>query len=761
MMKESSFSGDSSSESESETSSTSTTPLKKWDQFRNVPPPVDTGSAVKNHWWIRGERLVKILAYIFSFIIVLVSATVSKTSMFFMIKQIAINPTNIPFCNDGRRGLQYINDDSNREFAVDFTVTNEYEQDMRIMERVAWIWAIGFSFCVPQALGFLRSLRKCLFKFNNLPTLKDVSFILLMESLHTIGLATMCFVVLPQLDSANAIVLTSLTALIPGIVLLISRFKQEKKDKTKKRFIWKSLPLDTIAIVLQVTGCIIYPLIHYAGFTTEILPHHPYPWAIPVGLILTSCGWWETFTEENSYYTIGQKLWNVKKRMIMHHGSRYIAYSFVIPVKIALFLGSMVFFTTITSAIRNSSDLTRFFETSFGEHNYKVAEIITEEITESPEGFDTAYITNLVMTKSDPTTHVVYVLLVQIFTSIMAYISAKFASKVCIQSIGFSLPLTCVTPMSVVLVITMCGARAYDKCIFETMSFYIPNRLFFECPASSSLADLGWDTWMFVAWFLSYIWITRHIWSPKSPKLASTEQIFGTPYFDAIFIDQSLMLNRRKDGIPELTVQDIDDFVDEKDADKSEFVEHDPQSTYDSSIKASDNITRIYACATMWHESEDEQLEMLKSLFRIDSDYHRREMARKHLKVVDKDYYNWETHILFDDCMTVSDKKEDNEEKIVNMWVKQLVRLIDDAASRHYGKPVKIKACKKYPTPYGGRLVWTLPGKTQIICHLKVSIFNFFLIFSIITCMFRIKIRLDTRRDGLKSCTCTTFLDTG
>ena len=25
----------------------------------------------------------------------------------------------------------------------------------------------------------------------------------------------------------------------------------------------------------------------------------------------------------------------------------------------------------------------------------------------------------------------------------------------------------------------------------------------------------------------------------------------------------------------------------------------------------------------------------------------------------------------------------------------------------------------KYPTPYGGRLVWTLPGQTRIVCHLK------------------------------------------
>ncbi len=25
----------------------------------------------------------------------------------------------------------------------------------------------------------------------------------------------------------------------------------------------------------------------------------------------------------------------------------------------------------------------------------------------------------------------------------------------------------------------------------------------------------------------------------------------------------------------------------------------------------------------------------------------------------------------------------------------------------------------RYPTPYGGRLVWILPGQTRIVCHLK------------------------------------------
>ena len=84
-------------------------------------------------------------------------------------------------------------------------------------------------------------------------------------------------------------------------------------------------------------------------------------------------------------------------------------------------------------------------------------------------------------------------------------------------------------------------------------------------------------------------------------------------------------------------------------------------------------------------------------MFRVDSDYSKRRLAQKYFGVVDPDYYEWESHILFDDShketvlTTKSDSRDvytifqdtnEGKQKVVNDYVVLLCGLIDKAGSR-------------------------------------------------------------------------------
>lgn len=74
-------------------------------------------------------------------------------------------------------------------------------------------------------------------------------------------------------------------------------------------------------------------------------------------------------------------------------------------------------------------------------------------------------------------------------------------------------------------------------------------------------------------------------------------------------------------------------------------------------------------------------------------------------------------HVFFDDSFVRKHKKDTDPQ--VNQYVRLLASLIDEAAKEVHGTRVVVRPPKIYSTPYGGRLVWTLPGKTKMIAHLK------------------------------------------
>ena len=113
------------------------------------------------------------------------------------------------------------------------------------------------------------------------------------------------------------------------------------------------------------------------------------------------------------------------------------------------------------------------------------------------------------------------------------------------------------------------------------------------------------------------------------------------------------------------------------------------------------------------------------------------ELYKKILRILDPDYYRFETHVLFDDAF----EDDDNGNRVPNRYVKQLVSAVNVAGAyvdfisfflerqidyrwniyldmfmvveKVVEDPIKI------PTPYGGRLVWLLPGKNRLIVHMK------------------------------------------
>ncbi|XP_013133729.1 PREDICTED: uncharacterized protein LOC106099671 isoform X4 [Papilio polytes] len=650
---------------------------KGWDVFREFPPKQDSISMETQKWLEFTVRMLKVLAYAVTFIVVLASGVIAKGTVLFMTSQLK-KDRRIAYCN---RNLG-----RDKQFIV--SLPDE--------ERVAWMWAVFAAFAIPEIGTFIRSIRICFFKTSKRPSPVQFIVVFLAESLQTIGMGILFFIVLPELDVVKGAMLTNCLCVIPAILGLLSR-----NHRDSKRFV--KVIVDMAAIVAQVTGFIVWPLSE----------NKPVLWLIPISSICISLGWWENYVTRQSPIGIIKILGRMKEEL---NASRYYTYRFMSLWKILLFLMCILFCIWMDGD--EPAMFFQLFNPGFGPHN-----IVVEEIQLQLGGTTIPDLVNATLTGDSVEVAAAhksafYVMLIQMFAAYFCYIFGKFACKILIQGFSYAFPINLVIPLVVNFLIAACGLRNGDNCFFHGT---VPDYLFFESPPVFSLSDFisRQMAWVWLLWLLSQTWITIHIWTPKAERLASTEKLFVLPMYNGLLIDQSMALNRKRDDQKDVKTEDLAEIEKEKGDEYYETISVHTDNTGSSprTIKSSDQITRIYACATMWHETKDEMMEFLKSILRLDEDQCARRVAQKYLRVVDPDYYEFETHIFLDDAFEISDHSDDDSQ--VNRFVKLLVDTIDEAASNVHQTIIRIRPPKKYPAPYGGRLTWVLPGKTKMICHLK------------------------------------------
>ncbi|CAG7824713.1 unnamed protein product [Allacma fusca] len=668
--------------SASEKKSPAEPPLENWDVFQKNPPQDESLEEESQRLYQYSLKGLKLLTYVAAFAVILGTSVISKVTLLLMTSQ--LDPgSKRPLCFEQS--------------------TRKRDVEISLHERIQWTWAIFFCFLIPEILTLYRSLRIAYFKGPRKPNFIQFAVPMFFEVCHTIGLGLFTFTVLPSVHVVKASMLGNAVCLLPAVLSMISRYRINNTNKS-----WLILMfLDLISVIFQIFGLLVWPFVLSKNDSSI-----DKPWLLPLSATLISFGWWENYVSKHSKVGIIRTLAEIRKNVVV---TRYHSYIYISITKMLVFLATMCLSVWIIGD--DPYDYFNGFNAAFGPRFLNATEIgqtIAQGVLQdqaTPSISQTIIHQNILPFEVDPNA-AINGFLIQFCVAYACYFTARFACKICIQGFSFSFPLSLSVPVSVAFLVGMCGLRSENVCFAKNM---FPGYLFWTCPKGDFAKDFLDDqsSWVWILLLLSQTWITIHIWYPSKDRLARTDALFCRPLYNGLLTDQDLVLNRKQTDFKK-----EDDFeTNKKVARKPE--ENDNIMTYETDESFDmDKVPKIIACATMWHENSEEMVAMFKSVFRMDWDQNVRRKQREYFGVLDAGYYEYETHIFFDDAFKAKDGSP-TAPFVINDFVRLMMPAIEEAASLVHEVNVNIASPKKIPTPYGGRLEFLLPGKTKLTVHLK------------------------------------------
>ncbi|KAH3703114.1 hypothetical protein DPMN_078143 [Dreissena polymorpha] len=621
--------------------------------FWDLPQIISRDRKVRDVDEDRGLQVIKAVAYILFFAILLWCAVAQKLSLMTLVAyqyNIAANATD-----------------------------SQAEERKTVAAGKHLLLAVAIM--IPYFLTFLTSLFKWMFGSFPFPGFPAILFCIAMETIHSLGLCALVFIILPDMDIVRGILLLNGVAVLPSILYPVTA-SEPSTSKGGCQGCFGRRGFFSLSVFAAIVQLAFIPLVilfdnFVAGSRIDSQLHTIVIFV--VAMIFVSFSWWENFSDDqfcgktNDNSIIKTEFLKLKFNL---QESRPVINFFTSLWKISI----TCLLTWVTKMFKPFSFTNDNPDAKFHRIDNVTLADVFRKLAAMPLKDNAAILTLTLAT-------------------FVGYYIAYTACKLKMQKFSFSIPLIISTPMAVIIASLDCR---------PTFNLLIPftNELQNVCEKHDFKEWVG----VYIAGVLvlaSLYWLCKHIFFPNIERLARTERLFMNPFYCSILFEQHLILNRRRHNRrvnKEICKSKYRGLYMETSKELYSLSEHnfkvniegeeeeDNGSKQDSDGEVADihadnyrnrkfrDIPKIYACATMWHETKIEMIQLMKSIFRMDRDQTFRKMAEDLNKKEDKDFYDFEAHIFFDDCMEM----DDDQEMVPNEFVLELLSVLEGSVSAVY-----------------------------------------------------------------------------
>ncbi|KAM9339758.1 chitin synthase chs-2-like [Symphorus nematophorus] len=551
---------------------------------------------------------------------------------------------------------------SKSSFLLLITLSNEGTRTLPAEQKPVALLCVGCALIAPSVLLLQKSIWKACYKSSKVPAKKTAALVLFFEFLVSLGAAILTIVAMPHLDIVTNVTILNGVAILSSLLQVVSQCTAKERN----RYLLPSIT----AFILILLGYVLFLVLYVMKDPTDTKMATWVGLAVG-GSFLVSFNWWKNYltviSESSSSVFLKELCRDVKRCENMLH----IISSLLRIVVTTCVLGAYVPLAKMDWDIVNSipSRETRIISITIG------VQLISSAL---------CYWFAVAACKMHALRRC---FILPLYLASLA-VMALFIIPVIVyyQDYRISLNGTASINFTSYCDVVVDGRdQSWNGSVFPQLVLDVTHTLCFL--DMSKITDIGILTGSAVSWWLGLILATVHLWHLSLYRIQRTQDLFIRRLYEGGFLEQSLLLNTR-----------FDIQTTEK---RKRFRPLDP--------------VKVFLCATMWHETYDEMMKIMISIFRLD-----KYRPRKEGEISD---VSFEGHIYFDDAFR---DVPGSWGRHVNEYAEMLVEIIREVYGIFlnvdkdlFEKQQQIPDQKVVRTPYGGRLVVTMPHGNSLVVHFK------------------------------------------